>query len=245
MCTSLFRELLTYMMEDPRNITFCIHLMFCAKNIERMGDHATNIAETVHYMVEGRPIAEQRPKGDTTAFSQGGGHDGADGMSARILIVEDEEPLALLLRYNLEAEGYDVETVARGDEADTRLREARARPRGARLDAAGPLRHRAVPEAAGAAREQGAADHHADRARRGKRAHPRTRDRRRRLHRQAVLGARADRARARAAAPRFARARRRRADASATSSSTARRSGCRAAAARSSSARPSTGCSNS
>ena len=69
MCTSLFRELLTYMMEDPRNITFCIHLMFCAKNIERMGDHATNIAETVHYMVEGRPIADPRPKGDTTAFA--------------------------------------------------------------------------------------------------------------------------------------------------------------------------------
>jgi len=69
LCTSLFRELLTYMMEDPRNITFCIHLMFCAKNIERMGDHATNIAETVHYMVNGRPIADQRPKGDdTTAF---------------------------------------------------------------------------------------------------------------------------------------------------------------------------------
>jgi phosphate transport system protein len=69
MCTSLFRELLTYMMEDPRNITFCIHLMFCAKNIERMGDHATNIAETVYYMIEGRPMAEQRPKGDTTAFA--------------------------------------------------------------------------------------------------------------------------------------------------------------------------------
>lgn len=68
-CTSLFRELLTYMMEDPRNITFCIHLMFCAKNIERMGDHATNIAETVHYMIEGKPIAEQRPKGDTTSFA--------------------------------------------------------------------------------------------------------------------------------------------------------------------------------
>jgi phosphate transport system protein len=66
LCTSLFRELLTYMMEDPRNITFCIHLMFCAKNIERMGDHATNIAETVHYMIEGRPIADQRPKGDDT-----------------------------------------------------------------------------------------------------------------------------------------------------------------------------------
>jgi phosphate transport system protein len=69
MCTSLFRELLTYMMEDPRNITFCIHLMFCAKNIERMGDHATNIAETVYYMVEGHPIADPRPKGDTTAFA--------------------------------------------------------------------------------------------------------------------------------------------------------------------------------
>jgi len=71
LCTSLFRELLTYMMEDPRNITFCIHLMFCAKNIERMGDHATNIAETVHYMIEGHPITDQRPKGDdTTAFAK-------------------------------------------------------------------------------------------------------------------------------------------------------------------------------
>ena len=69
MCTSLFRELLTYMMEDPRNITFCIHLMFCAKNIERMGDHATNIAETVHYMIEGFPITDERPKGDTTKFA--------------------------------------------------------------------------------------------------------------------------------------------------------------------------------
>ena len=69
-CTSVFRELLTYMMEDPRNITFCIHLMFCAKNIERMGYHSTNIAETVHYMVEGRPMVDQRPKGDTTAFAK-------------------------------------------------------------------------------------------------------------------------------------------------------------------------------
>lgn len=69
MCTSLFRELLTYMLEDPRNITFCIHLMFCAKNIERIGDHATNIAETVYYMIEGHPIAEQRPKGDTTTLA--------------------------------------------------------------------------------------------------------------------------------------------------------------------------------
>jgi phosphate transport system protein len=66
-CTSLFRELLTYMMEDPRHITFCIHLMFSAKNIERMGDHATNIAETVYFMVQGRPITDERPKGDTLA----------------------------------------------------------------------------------------------------------------------------------------------------------------------------------
>jgi phosphate transport system protein len=69
MCTSLFRELLTYMMEDHRNITFCIHLMFTAKNIERMGDHATNIAETVYYMIEGRAIVDERPKGDTTTLA--------------------------------------------------------------------------------------------------------------------------------------------------------------------------------
>ena len=67
-CTSLFRELLTYMLEDPRNITFRMHLMFCAKDIERMGDHATNIAETVYFIIEGRPITDQRPKGDTTSF---------------------------------------------------------------------------------------------------------------------------------------------------------------------------------
>lgn len=68
-CTSLFRELLTYMMEDPRNIGFCIHLMFCAKNIERIGDHATNIAETVFYIIEGQQMLEKRPKGDMTSFA--------------------------------------------------------------------------------------------------------------------------------------------------------------------------------
>ena len=64
---SLFRELLTYMMEDPHNISFCIHLVFCAKNIERMGDHATNIAETVYFIIEGRALPDERPKGDTTS----------------------------------------------------------------------------------------------------------------------------------------------------------------------------------
>ena len=66
--TSLFsRELLTYMMEDPRNIGLCTHLLFGAKNIERIGDHATNIAETVYYLATGRTITDQRPKGDTTS----------------------------------------------------------------------------------------------------------------------------------------------------------------------------------
>ena len=64
--TSLFRELLTYMMEDPRNISFCTHLLFCAKNIERIGDHATNIAETVHYLVTGQSPIGERPKNDTS-----------------------------------------------------------------------------------------------------------------------------------------------------------------------------------
>ena len=58
--TSLFRELLTYMMEDPRNISMCTHLLFCAKNIERIGDHATNIAETVHYVITGEQWGGQR-----------------------------------------------------------------------------------------------------------------------------------------------------------------------------------------
>jgi len=64
MYTSLFRELLTYMMEDPRNITACTHLLFCAKNIERIGDHATNIAETVYYIVTGQQMPVERPKED-------------------------------------------------------------------------------------------------------------------------------------------------------------------------------------
>ena len=61
--TSLFREFLTYMMEDPRNITMCTHLLFCAKNIERVGDHATNIAESVHYMVTGTRMEELTDRG--------------------------------------------------------------------------------------------------------------------------------------------------------------------------------------
>jgi phosphate transport system protein len=67
--TSIFRELLTYMMEDPRNITPCTHLLFIAKNMERVGDHATNIAENIHYMVRGEVFSEERPKSDESAFA--------------------------------------------------------------------------------------------------------------------------------------------------------------------------------
>ena len=66
---ALFRELVTYMMEDPRNITPCTHLLFIAKNLERIGDHATNIAETIYYAVTGEPLADARPKGDTSAYA--------------------------------------------------------------------------------------------------------------------------------------------------------------------------------
>ena len=67
MYNSLFRELLTYMMEDPRTIGLCTHLLFVAKNIERTGDHATNIAEVVYHMVSGGHLAIDRPKSDTTS----------------------------------------------------------------------------------------------------------------------------------------------------------------------------------
>ena len=59
---SVFRDLLTFMMEDPRNITFCTHLLFCSKNIERIGDHSTNIAETVVYLVTGETLPTDRPR---------------------------------------------------------------------------------------------------------------------------------------------------------------------------------------
>ena len=68
---ALFRELITYMMEDPRNITPCTHLLFVAKNLERIGDHATNIAEMVYYAATGEPMPEGRPKGDSLAFAGG------------------------------------------------------------------------------------------------------------------------------------------------------------------------------
>jgi phosphate transport system protein len=69
MYSSLFRELLTYMMEDPRNIGPSSHLLFMAKNIERIGDHATNIAEDLYYLVHGTPLTAERPKGDRSSLA--------------------------------------------------------------------------------------------------------------------------------------------------------------------------------
>jgi phosphate transport system protein len=66
---AIFRELITYMMEDPRNITPCTHLLFIAKNLERIGDHATNVAETVYYAVKGETLPDTRPKGDMSAYA--------------------------------------------------------------------------------------------------------------------------------------------------------------------------------
>jgi phosphate transport system protein len=65
----IFREMLTFMMEDPRNITAATHLLFIAKNLERIGDHATNIAETVHYAVRGDSLPDERPKADSSAYA--------------------------------------------------------------------------------------------------------------------------------------------------------------------------------
>jgi phosphate transport system protein len=70
MYSAMFREYLTFMMEDPRNITTCMHLHFMAKNIERMGDHATSIAEQVIYVVSGEMPDDDRPKQDMTPFTQ-------------------------------------------------------------------------------------------------------------------------------------------------------------------------------
>ena len=72
---SVFRDLLTFMMEDPRNISFCTHLLFCSKNLERIGDHTTNISETIVYLVTGEPMPAERPK--IRAHDNGATHDEA------------------------------------------------------------------------------------------------------------------------------------------------------------------------
>jgi phosphate transport system protein len=66
---ALFYETMVYMGEDPHNIVACTQILFCIKNLERIGDHATNIAETVHYIISGHVPASERPKGNTTSFT--------------------------------------------------------------------------------------------------------------------------------------------------------------------------------
>ena len=214
--TSLFRELLTYMMEDPRNITFCTHLLFCAKNIERIGDHATNIAETVYYLVTGRvsaangrrAIAPARSartssRADRTARrADEAAHPDRRGRGAL-----DASPALQPRSGGLSRS----KRVARGDEARSALREQRARPRPARLDAARPVRASSSAAASALRAETKplpiimltARGEESDRVRG-------LDDRRRRLRRQAVLGARADGAGASGPAPRQAGRNRRR-----------------------------------
>jgi len=132
MYSSLFRELLTYMMEDPRSIGSCTHLLFMAKNIERIGDHATNIAENLYYLVNGAPLEQVRPKGDVSSLD--GGNPGRYPKMTKplVLIVEDEAPLVTLLRYNLEKEGFLVCEAGDGEEALVQIARTQARPRAAR-----------------------------------------------------------------------------------------------------------------
>ena len=127
--TGLFRELLTYMMEDPRTITACTHLLFMAKNIERAGDHVTNIAELVSFRTTGHGFDEARPKGSASLYAAGSGVMSMAGATTtrrdtqtasikpRVLIVEDETALVELLRYNLEQSGFRVSVAYDGEEA--------------------------------------------------------------------------------------------------------------------------------
>jgi phosphate transport system protein len=80
--TSLFRELLVFIMEHPVTVTLGIHLLFCTKNLERMGDHSTNIAEAVYYMVNGQPLLRERPKADVTSMLTGGTDEAWSQLSA-------------------------------------------------------------------------------------------------------------------------------------------------------------------
>ena len=134
---ALFRELITYMMEDPRNITPCTHLLFIAKNLERIGDHATNVAENGVLRGEGRGTAREPAQGrhvglcDRSAEGVSGHRNrrcrmpegGSSLAKPLVLVVEDEAALATMLRYNLEKQGFRVEEAADGQEALTRIAE--------------------------------------------------------------------------------------------------------------------------
>lgn len=90
MHTSLFRELLTYMMEDPRNITACTHLLFIAKNLERIGDHATSISENLLFLIHGSVPEDSRPKNDAAHYTV---VDKNDVVSSAAPVDNDEEAI--------------------------------------------------------------------------------------------------------------------------------------------------------
>ena len=106
---SIFRTLLTHMMENPHNIGQSAHLLFVAKNLERVGDHATNIAEMVYYAATGEHMAERRRQ-DRAQVSRNDAH-------KRLLLVEDDRALAELVTFHFERAGYDVTRTGDGEEA--------------------------------------------------------------------------------------------------------------------------------
>ena len=118
---SIFHELLTCMMGDPRTIASCAHLLFVAKNLERIGDHATNIAEITTYEITGEYITEERPKLDPLERWPGAHAGGV--VQPYVLVAEAEQALAALLHYNLDKEGYRVDLCGDGDEALVRVAE--------------------------------------------------------------------------------------------------------------------------
>ena len=171
MYNSLFRELLTYMMEDPRTISACSHLMFIAKNIERIGDHATNIAEIVHFVVPGEDIAEAAPQGRPTSFDrdqpaggQGMKHDAADS-GRRGRSAPSSPCCATISKRRVSASPRPRD----GEEALLQIAEQHARPGAARLDAALMSGIEVCRQLRAPARDPRPAHHHADRPRRRRR----------------------------------------------------------------------------
>ena len=138
MYNALFREFLTFMMEDPRNITACMHLHFIAKNIERMGDHVTSIAEQVIYLVTGEMPDDSRAQGRQArpVSSDARKRPMIGAEQPMVLVVEDEPAQREVLAYNLEAEGFRVGTRRKRRRGAAAGRRGRARPHRAGLDAA-------------------------------------------------------------------------------------------------------------
>ena len=107
---SIFRTLLTFMMENPNNISQCTHLLFIAKNIERVGDHATNIAEMVYYAATGEHLPD-RPRGEDPLTIM------STMLPKRLLLVEDDRALAELVSFHFDRAGYAVTRTGDGEEA--------------------------------------------------------------------------------------------------------------------------------